>query len=303
MNFHVRDRRASGWFWIDNEIVDRFLPKIGVYGFAVYNVLARFSKNGSTFVSHHSISKAVKCSPATVKMAIESLMEYGLLAVKSGKDKGVHNIYFLLTPPESSNPPGESSDPKENLIFLSGGKVIERGSQQTATSRVATKRLPPSQEGSHQETHPVDAPVATGWPDEPLPNIEEQDCKTNKTKNKAAGASELVLPPWLDIDAWSGFVEMRQRSKSKPTRRALELILKDLEKFEAQGLSSTEALNNSVKRGWLGVFAPDRNVQEGRSNGNSNGSYRPTATQSAVDQFKRDIDEAEASGRFGWGDR
>jgi hypothetical protein len=34
----IIDERRTNWFWIDNEVVDRFGPQIGAYGLAVYAV-------------------------------------------------------------------------------------------------------------------------------------------------------------------------------------------------------------------------------------------------------------------------
>ena len=31
----IIDERRTNWFWIDNEVVDRFGPQIGAYGLAV----------------------------------------------------------------------------------------------------------------------------------------------------------------------------------------------------------------------------------------------------------------------------
>ena len=50
----IIDERRTNWFWIDNEVVDRFGPQIGAYGLAVYAALARFA-DGHTRIAFPAI--------------------------------------------------------------------------------------------------------------------------------------------------------------------------------------------------------------------------------------------------------
>src|SRR5205823_694937 len=59
-----------------------------------------------------------------------------------------------------------------------------------------------------------------------------------------------------DREAWDAYLEMRAALKKPMTPGAYHLTIAKLQSFEAQGLSSTEALNNSVENGWTGVFPP-----------------------------------------------
>lgn len=97
--FFVKDCRAFDFFEIDHAVVDVYLPKIGVYAFTVYSVLSRFSQAGESSVTHLRISQIIHCSTASVKRAIADLMAAGLLGVKSGKEEGKPNIYFILAVP------------------------------------------------------------------------------------------------------------------------------------------------------------------------------------------------------------
>ncbi len=65
-----------------------------------------------------------------------------------------------------------------------------------------------------------------------------------------------MVPEYVDVDAWSGYVEMRRSmGKSAPfTKKAEELTLRKLEDFYRQGYDVNHILETSIERSWRGVF-------------------------------------------------
>ena len=63
-----------------------------------------------------------------------------------------------------------------------------------------------------------------------------------------------VLPSWIDVEAWDGFVEMRKQIKAPLTKRAANLTLRKLEDLRMEGYDPTEVLDQSTQRCWRGVF-------------------------------------------------
>jgi hypothetical protein len=103
--------------------------------------------------------------------------------------------------------------------------------------------------------------------------------ETPKTKRADAPAE------WIPADAWTGFVEMRSKiRKPLTTERAVTLIVKDLEKFKAQGHDPGTVLDQSTKNGWQGVF-PLKGEPNNGSNANANA--RNARNNSALQDFKR----------------
>jgi hypothetical protein len=75
------------------------------------------------------------------------------------------------------------------------------------------------------------------------------------------------LPDWIPLDAWEGFLEMRAKINAPLTGRAKQLVVITLEKLRSQGQDAGAVLNQSVERGWRGVF-PIRAGKESTSDAN-----------------------------------
>jgi len=75
-----------------------------------------------------------------------------------------------------------------------------------------------------------------------------------KGKKVASLPLDFVLPDWVPVDAWAGFVAMR---KKKPmTDRARDLIVAKLSRFRDQGHDIGAILDKSTVSGWTDVFEP-----------------------------------------------
>lgn len=63
-----------------------------------------------------------------------------------------------------------------------------------------------------------------------------------------------ILPEWIDKDTFDAFLEMRKKKKSVPTERAIQLLIKELERLKGEGHDPNEVLNQSIMRNYTGVF-------------------------------------------------
>jgi len=65
-----------------------------------------------------------------------------------------------------------------------------------------------------------------------------------------------MLPEFIDPDLWEAFCEMRhEMGKRAPfTEAAKRLTIKKLIQFNADGYCANSALEQSIMRGWRGVF-------------------------------------------------
>lgn len=72
------------------------------------------------------------------------------------------------------------------------------------------------------------------------------------------------LPPWLDAGLWAAFAEMRKKKRAPLTSRAQELLLRDLEKWRQERHDPNAIVEQSIKRGWQGLFlVKDFNANSG----------------------------------------
>lgn len=68
-----------------------------------------------------------------------------------------------------------------------------------------------------------------------------------------------VLPPWVPVESWNGFTEMRRRINKPLTPSGQKLIIGKLSGFRDSGFDPTEILDNSTMNNWLGVYEPRPN--------------------------------------------
>jgi hypothetical protein len=80
----IRDLRSK-FYQIDNEFISGgYAAAVGVYGIAVYNVLAAFANNGSqqAWPSHKTIAELVGCSRRKVIDAVRDLERFNIIQVQ-----------------------------------------------------------------------------------------------------------------------------------------------------------------------------------------------------------------------------
>lgn len=76
----------------------------------------------------------------------------------------------------------------------------------------------------------------------------------------------IVYPLWLPTQAWAAFVDFRKSKDRKGwTEHAERLSLRKLEQLANQGHDPTSVLEQSVMRGWTGLFPIKPDNDNGRS--------------------------------------
>ncbi len=104
-------------------------------------------------------------------------------------------------------------------------------------------------------------------PEKPLIYSESTQRKKESKESKEIKrkASPFSLPDFIDGELWASFLEMRKQKKAVPTVRAMELLVKELERLKAAGNDPNEVLKQSIMRSWTGVF-PLREDWNGQGN-------------------------------------
>jgi hypothetical protein len=92
-----------------------------------------------------------------------------------------------------------------------------------------------------------------GTPDSTPDGTHLKNVKNVKKKRRESGKSNGI-PDWISKDLWTDFKEFRIRIKAPLTDRATKNIISELEKFRNEGQDPEAIINQSITRGWRGVF-------------------------------------------------
>jgi hypothetical protein len=130
----IRDRRRRSWFSADNEILDYYGPKLGIYGFGVYCALCRYaySDTEEATVSVRTMAKKLRMGHTKLLETLSALEDAGLISIERG-DREHSNIYTLLEVPKGV--PGEEQ-----------GGVPGREQYKRSVSQNSSKRIEQSKE-------------------------------------------------------------------------------------------------------------------------------------------------------------
>ena len=90
-------------------------------------------------------------------------------------------------------------------------------------------------------------------------NKNEKNEKNDKKKRREGVSGGNGIPEWIPKDLWADFKEFRIRIKAPLTDRATKNIISELEKLREEGSDPCEVLNQSITRGWRGVFHIKKN--------------------------------------------
>jgi uncharacterized protein YdaU (DUF1376 family) len=129
-------------------------------------------------------------------------------------------------------------------------------------SSIAGKRSGNVRRNKKLQTEPTFNQPSTNLHDLVEPNANSSSSSSSSNKNKykyKAPQAAFDLPSWIPKDAWDGFLEMRRKKRVPSTGRALEGIVRNLDKLRGLGFQSGEVLDQSTVCGWTGVF-PIKNL-------------------------------------------
>lgn len=186
-------------------------------------------------------------SERAVQNAIKFLQQVGILVVEDRN--GRSNVYTIKTDNYTPNPrksctPAESAPPQK-------------------TSE------PP------QDMHPTPADSAEA-PANPAPITinNHQGTVIEPSKARKARTDDLELPDWLPVELWEKWDRYRKKvSGKKWTEDAKELSVDTLGKLRAAGNDITKVVNQSIERGWTGLFELKDQQQAASGTGGQNKKF------------------------------
>ena len=134
----------------------------------------------------------------------------------------------------------------------------------------------------------------------------ETETETEHTSKVLASAS-MEIPDWIDIEVWTEFEKHRKEIRAKLTPTATKRLLVNLDEHRQKGVDPNEALRESIRNQWRGVF-PERLLE--KINGKPNGTgqtaipetkhqQRERRNREAIERADRRLAELEAAKNYG----
>lgn len=212
----LRDERKHGFYVVDNDIIDIYGPNMGVYGIAMYSLIARYAnKNGeNAFPSYKTITEKLNISRPQAVKTINLLVELGLITKEKRTDSAgdaTSNMYALvdlgggkqgLPPSKQHLPPSKQHLPQVVNVVNQGGKpglpYKDIVKNTNITDNDNDTRLPMTSAPNQNENGRRGRPEATEQPTAenrtaPVqPFVKEKVLKTDAAPTSDAGFSRLL---------------------------------------------------------------------------------------------------------------
>lgn len=94
---------------------------------------------------------------------------------------------------------------------------------------------------------------------------QSQKRDTEPSMEPSINIDKVVLPDWLPMDAWNGWVEMRKQRKRPLTDRATARAINKLDDIRSKGHDIEDLLDRSTINGWLDIYEPKGTTNAGNS--------------------------------------
>jgi hypothetical protein len=104
----------------------------------------------------------------------------------------------------------------------------------------------------------------------------------------------LNLPEWLSVEAWDGYLEMRQLKKKPLTKRAALMALRKLNELRLEGFDPGMVLDQSTFMCWMGLF-PLKGQDDGERA--SRKTFDAIRRETSVDAIRRTVESYNQVGR------
>lgn len=189
MSDRIRDHREPGHFWADNEIVEEYLPGIGVYGFAVYMLLCKYAdaKTAECDPAIPTMAKTLDVSDNTIKKALRKLRDVGLIKIepqyetsRNGKRVNSSNLYTLLSVEKKPRRGGSGDAPGVGQEMPQGGASDAPGVGQEMPTNKTHKN---NTHRTRESETPPPAPTQPSRSHQSLPSTPTQQ---NGTERRAS---------------------------------------------------------------------------------------------------------------------
>jgi hypothetical protein len=163
MTDRLRDERRRPFYTIDNDVIDKYGAQIGVYGIAVYNLIARHADahGENAFPSLTTITKKLGIGRTKASETIQLLVDVGLIRKENRTDKdgdAAANLYTICHLGGGTQPVLPSTQPVLQVVptedYGSTQRVLYKDTKvaaQPLPPQADSEQPPPKQPTAHQQ--------------------------------------------------------------------------------------------------------------------------------------------------------
>lgn len=132
---------------------------------------------------------------------------------------------------------------------------------------------------------------------EPITNNQEETPPNPRKRGQGFDANTAVLPDWLPAEIWQRWVDARRQARKPITEIAAQQQIRDLTNWRAAGYDAVAIIEESIRNGWQGLFAP-KGRPPVRPAETVNGIGLHPAAATTVQSLQRAMDRMAASGEL-----
>jgi hypothetical protein len=139
----IRSLRRPGWFWLDDEIIDRYGPEIGPLAIAVYAALCRFTNSDSAQcrVLVETLATRLRMGESTVRQCLQQLAKVALVECKRNFNGASTYTLLEIRKTERPLPHSGQTATTERLNHTSLTRQVKTKTKtKTFRNRVALRR-------------------------------------------------------------------------------------------------------------------------------------------------------------------
>lgn len=202
------------------------------------------NKDGVCWPSVATMHQRTGLGERTIQRSIAALIAGGHLTVRYRK--GTSTTYLVHPYPRHSDTPTPATvTPRQSGTPATDDVNPRHSGTQTVRTTIVDRADALS---TARATEPFDAHIAT---------YHEWVAERLKAKPKRR-RKPVVIPDWLDPDAWQAFRDYRRSIRRPLTDHGEALNLADLAKLRDEGHDPAAVINQSIRLGWIALFALDQ---------------------------------------------
>ena len=112
---NIATPRMQSFFWMSNDIIDKYAKRIGPWATLVYNVLVRYAdSNGDNPLPNKTIANLLGIPEYNVDLGIAKLAQFNLVTITSSEPDGSGDRFIALL--AIPNPEDDSHAPNDTIL-------------------------------------------------------------------------------------------------------------------------------------------------------------------------------------------